>query len=198
MSRKDLGELILVIGDLCIPNRAEGIPAALEKLLGANCVKYVLCTGNICSKEVLPKIQKFGSVVHIVRGDLDDEKELSYPFQKTVKIGGFKFGLIHGHQIVPWGDTESLAALQRKMGVDILISGHTHNSEVVEYQGGWLINPGSATGAFNATNTKSNASFLVLSVKSDEFTVFEYKLNGKKVLIKSRTLKKATESLEKK
>lgn len=26
-----------------------------------------------------------------------------------ITVGQFKIGLTHGHQIVPWGDTESLA-----------------------------------------------------------------------------------------
>lgn len=37
------------------------------------------------------------------------------PESKVVKIGAFKIGLIHGHQIVPWGDSESIANLQRQM-----------------------------------------------------------------------------------
>lgn len=69
-----------------------------------------------------------------------------------VTIGQFRIGLCHGHQIVPWDDQFSLAALQRKvelmnypyrisiavwlmrseilltlqMNVDILITGHSH------------------------------------------------------------------------
>ncbi len=28
-----------------------------------------------------------------------------------VTVGNFKIGLIHGHQVVPWGDLESLAVV---------------------------------------------------------------------------------------
>ncbi len=38
-------------------------------------------------------------------------------------MGQFKIGLIHGHQVIPWGDMASLALLQRQLDVDILISG---------------------------------------------------------------------------
>lgn len=38
-----------------------------------------------------------------------------FPEYETVTIGELKFGLCHGHQIVPWGDTESLQILQRKV-----------------------------------------------------------------------------------
>jgi vacuolar protein sorting-associated protein 29 len=32
--------------------------------------------------------------------------------------------------VVPWGDKEALAILQRQMGADILITGHTHEFKV--------------------------------------------------------------------
>ena len=49
-----------------------------------------------------------------------------FPDQKVVTIGQFKIGLCHGHQVLPWGDQDSLAMLQRQMDVDILVTGHTH------------------------------------------------------------------------
>ena len=65
-------------------------------------------------------------------------------------MGQFRIGLCHGHQMVPWGDTESLALVQRQLDVDILISGHTHKFEAFEHENKFYINPGSATGAYNA------------------------------------------------
>ena len=58
---------------------------------------------------------------------------LDLPETKVVRIGQFSIGLCHGHQVVPWGDPESLANLQRQLDVDILISGHTHKHEVSFY-----------------------------------------------------------------
>lgn len=45
---------------------------------------------------------------------------------QVVPIGDFRIGLCHGHQVVPWGDREALALLQRKLDCDILVTGHTH------------------------------------------------------------------------
>ena len=75
---------------------------------------------------------------------------MNYPEQKVVTVGQFRIGLCHGHQVVPWGDTESLAMVQRQLDVDILISGHTHKFEAFEHEGKFYINPGSATGAYSA------------------------------------------------
>ena len=36
-------------------------------------------------------------------------------------------------QVVPWGDMESLALLQRRLNVDILVSGHTHKFQVLAH-----------------------------------------------------------------
>lgn len=64
-------------------------------------------------------------------------------------IGNLKIGLIHGHQVIPWGDVESLNTVARQMNVDILVSGHTHVFEAFEYEGRFFINPGSITGAYS-------------------------------------------------
>lgn len=84
--------------------------------------------------------------MHVVRGDFDDDT--TFPDSKVIQIGQFKIGLIHGHQIVPWGDAHALAMVQRQLDVDILITGNTHRNEVNEYEGKWFINPGSITGAY--------------------------------------------------
>lgn len=73
----------------------------------------------------------------------------TYPEQKVITVGQFRIGLVHGHQVVPWGDEESLALVQRQLDVDILISGHTHRFEAYEHENKFYINPGSATGAYS-------------------------------------------------
>jgi vacuolar protein sorting-associated protein 29 len=55
----------------------------------------------------------------------------------------------HGHQVLPWGDPDALSVIQTQLGVDILISGHTHKQEVYEMNGKYFVNPGSATGAYS-------------------------------------------------
>ena len=85
--------------------------------------------------------------MYIAKGDCDDFTDL--PETKILEISGFKIGLIHGHQIVPWGDVDALSQCQRELECDILVSGHTHASSVNCVEGKYLINPGSATGAYS-------------------------------------------------
>ena len=86
---------------------------------------------------------------------------MNYPEQKVVTVGQFRIGMCHGHQVVPWGDTESLAMVQRQLDVDILISGHTHRFEAFEHENKFYINPGSATGAYNPLD-RSGIFFAIL------------------------------------
>lgn len=41
-----------------------------------------------------------------------------------ITVGQFKIGLTHGHQIVPWGDVESLAMVGKLLLLIILLVGH--------------------------------------------------------------------------
>ena len=71
-------------------------------------------------------------------------------------------------QVVPWGDTMALAMVQRQLDVDILISGHTHKSEVKEYEGKWFINPGSVTGAYSGLESEILPSFILLAIQGNK------------------------------
>ena len=53
-----------------------------------------------------------------------------YILEKVVTIGQLRIGLIHGHQINPWGSQKGLEAVQRSLDVDILIHGHTQKYKV--------------------------------------------------------------------
>lgn len=61
-----------------------------------------------------------------------------------------KIGVLHGHQLLPVGDSSTLSSLARAMDVDILLTGHTHRLEAFEKDGRFFVNPGSATGAWRS------------------------------------------------
>ena len=147
--------LVLVLGDMHVPHRAAEIPKAFRKLLVPGKIQHIVCTGNIVDKATWDYLKSLCPEVHAVRGDFDDSSFLPHIADtltetKVVTIGQFKIGVCHGHQVVPWGDPESLGALQRQLDCDILVSGHTHRFAAYEYEGKLFINPGSATGAYDA------------------------------------------------
>ncbi|NXE18395.1 VPS29 protein, partial [Ardeotis kori] len=138
-------KLVLVLGDLHIPHRRSGLPVKFKKLLVPGKIQHILCAGNLCTKKSYDYLRTLAGDICLVRGD---PESLSYPEEKVVTVGQFRIGLIHGHQLISWGNVDSLAILQRQLDVDILISGHTHRFEAFEHEHKLYINPGSATGAY--------------------------------------------------
>ena len=105
--------------------------------------------------------------------------QLPFPESKTVQVGQFKIGICHGHQVVPWGDKEALAILQRQLDADILITGHTHKWEAYEYQGKLFLNPGTASGAYSPLNIDTRPSFLLMDVQGTHVITYVYQLDAK-------------------
>ena len=116
-------ELILVVSDMFVPNRQADISEEFKTILSPNKLQHVLSLGNIGSKESYDWLRGLSNDFHCVKGEFD---EINAPEKKVVQIGEFKIGMIHGHQVLPWGDHEALANVQRELGCDILLSGHTH------------------------------------------------------------------------
>ena len=56
-----LGEFVLIIGDLHIPQRAVDIPDKFKELLLPNKLQYVLSPGNIGSRETFEWLENLAS-----------------------------------------------------------------------------------------------------------------------------------------
>ena len=69
------------------------------------CLNFLMFfIGNLCTKDSFDYLKTLANDVHIVRGDFDENT--SWPEQKVVSVGQFKIGICHGHQLVPWGDSD--------------------------------------------------------------------------------------------
>jgi len=197
------GELCLVVGDFHIPDRSTTIPEKFKRMLVPNKMQHVLCTGNLTTRGsgVYEELRNLAPNVHCVAGDMDDavmatkgddnaasqQPSVSFPETKVVKIGQFRIGLVHGHQSVPWGNQDALAGYRRKLGADILISGHTHRNEVTPYDGHYHINPGSITGAYSPCPSPNGAdsgvvpSFILLAIQGPKVVCYVYELRNDNV-----------------
>jgi len=173
--------LALVIGDIHVPHRASAIPNKFKKLLVPGKIQHILSTGNLCTKEIQDYLRTLASDAHFVRGDFDENT--TFPETKVVTIGQFKIGLCHGHQLVPWGDKESRAILQRQLDVDILITGHTHSFEAYEYQNSFFINPGSDTESFTPLKGDVIPTFVLMDVQGSTVITYVYQLKDSDVKV---------------
>ncbi|URE31233.1 Vacuolar protein sorting-associated protein [Musa troglodytarum] len=180
--------LVLAIGDLHIPHRAPDLPAKFKSMLVPGKIQHILCTGNLCIKEVHDYLKSLSPDLHITRGEYDED--VRYPENKTLSIGQFKLGLCHGHQIVPWGDLDSLAMLQRQLDIDILVTGHTHQFKAYKHEGGVIINPGSATGAYSSITYDANPSFVLMDIDGLRVVVYVYELIDGEVKVDKIDFKK--------
>ena len=101
------------------------------------------------------------------------------PEKKLVTIGEFKIGMIHGHQVLPWGDTDSLSCIARQLDCDIFISGNTHQIGVKVLDNKLYINPGSISGAFSDIVADPSPSFILMVLTGTEAIVYLYVLNDR-------------------
>jgi len=167
-------ELVLVVGDMHVPYRIPDIPDKFKTILIPNKIQHVLSIGNIGSRESYDWLKSLSNNFHAVKGENDDISNL--PETKVVSIGEFKIGMIHGHQVIPWGDAEALANMQRQLGCDILLSGHTHVNSVSIYDGKYFINPGSISGAFSPITPDPIPSFILMVIRGDNAIIYLYEL----------------------
>ena len=161
-------ELVLVVGDMFVPQRSPDISEQFKSILIPNKLQHVLSLGNIGSRESNDWLKSLSNDFHQVKGDYD---EGDIQEKKIVQIGEFKIGMIHGDQLLPWGDQESLSNVQRELGCDILLSAHTHQIEVRAKEGKFFIS------AFSYSMPDPTPSFVLMVLQGEEAIVYLYVLN---------------------
>lgn len=133
--------LLGLISDTHIPERADKIP---EKIFDVfKDVEMILHAGDLVSRDVLKELEKLAPTI-CVQGNMDRMYGLKLPKREIIKIDNITIGLDHG-EVYPRGDTQQLKYIGMEMGVDVLITGHTHTPFIKELENMVLLNPGSPT-----------------------------------------------------
>ncbi|KAI7866856.1 vacuolar sorting protein vps29 [Spinellus fusiger] len=186
--------LVLVIGDLHIPHRVHDLPAKFKKLLVPGKIQQIICTGNICDKETFDYLRTIAGDIIAVKGDFDDNAK--FPQSKVVVHNSIRVGVLHGHQVIPWGDEKALEITARQMDVDVLLTGNTHKFSAEERNGKYYINPGSATGAYSPIPgiTEPIPSFVLMDIQGNNVVTYVYKLIEGEVKVEKLEFKKQAES----
>ncbi|KAJ2008113.1 Vacuolar protein sorting-associated protein 29 [Coemansia thaxteri] len=176
--------LILVVGDMHIPQRAADIPSKFRKLLVPGKIDQILCTGNLSDRATFEYLRSITGDVLVARGEYDDRASNNYPISVRVQHQELTVGLVNGHYMVPAnGDVDTLAATARQMDVDVLVTGNTHRFEAYEEQGRFFINPGSITGAFSPLEPEPIPSFVLMEVKVGHVVAYVYQLVNDEVVV---------------
>lgn len=133
--------LIGVLSDTHIPERASEIPENVFTMFEK--VDLILHAGDLVSLSVKDQLKDIAPI-HCVQGNMDRYFGLNLPRSKKLELEGLSIGLNHG-EVYPRGDTQQLKYIGQELGVDVLITGHTHWSFIKEVDNILLLNPGSPT-----------------------------------------------------
>ena len=107
-------------------------------------VDLILHAGDITSQSVIDELEAIAPVI-AVEGNMDRvHGEIDLPVSKIIEVEGHKIGIIHG-EVYPRGDTQHLYYNALQLGVDILVSGHSHIAQLEKIKDVILVNPGSPT-----------------------------------------------------
>ena len=131
--------LIGLISDTHIPDRAKEIP---QKVLEAfSDVDLILHAGDLTSFNVIDDLSQIAPVL-AVQGNMDRATGIKLPIAETIEVEGLKIGIAHG-EVYPRADTQQLVYIAKELGVDILVTGHSHQPKIEQTDGVLLLNPGS-------------------------------------------------------
>ena len=108
-------------------------PQVEQQLAG---VAHIIHGGDIGRPEVMAGLRRIAAVTAI-RGNVDiGEWAEDYPDTRTVKLGGRTIYVLH--------DLQQLQLDPASYGVDVVISGHSHQPRIDRRDGVLYLNPGSA------------------------------------------------------
>ena len=108
-------------------------PEAVERLAG---VDHIIHAGDIGRADVISDLRRIAPVTAI-RGNIDTgEWAAGYRQTERVKLGGRLFYVLHNLAAL---DLDPIAA-----GIDVVVSGHSHQPRIETVDGVVYLNPGSA------------------------------------------------------
>lgn len=131
-----------VISDTHIPVRAKPLPdIVLQSFSGAG---HIIHAGDIADISVIRTLEQIAPVT-AVAGNIDPPELREFLGEtKLVTLGGFNFGIVHGHG--SRGKTIDRAAEAfSNNNVDCIIFGHSHMPFCGYYRDLLMFNPGSPT-----------------------------------------------------
>ena len=108
-------------------------PEAVERLAG---VDHILHAGDIGDAAVIEGLRRIAAVTAI-RGNVDRGPwAMAYPQTRHLALGGRSIYLLH--------DLKALDVDPGAAGIDIVVSGHSHQPKIATVGGVLYLNPGSA------------------------------------------------------
>lgn len=160
--------LIGIISDTHIPDKSVKLPKTVFDAFKD--VELIIHAGDITNMCVIESLEELAPVL-CVQGNIDRLEGLDLPKTKTITIDGVKIGIIHG-EVFPKGDTQQLKYIAKELGVDVLITGHTHKPFIGKEEDIIILCPGSPT-----YPRLSDSTVMIMEVKEGEVNLELVKVN---------------------
>ena len=127
---------IAVISDTHMPKGGRALPeSCLARLRAAD---LVLHAGDLVARSFLEELRALGPPVEAVHGNVDEPAlQAMLPAERVVEAAGFRIGMLH--------DGGPRAGRETRLAAGAVVYGHSHLPQVEEWEGVWILNPGSPT-----------------------------------------------------
>src|SRR3972149_7440731 len=135
---------IAVLADTHV-NRLEYLPKKIIDALST--VDLIIHAGDFTDVQVLKELKRLREV-KAVRGNMDSvELKTVLPVKEIVEIGNKRIGITHGSG-ASWGIEERVRKVFESDRIDIIVYGHSHQSQNKVIDDILFFNPGKATDSF--------------------------------------------------
>ena len=150
---------IAVLADTHV-NTIEHLP---KKIIDAiSTVDLIIHAGDFTGVQVLKELKRLREV-KAVHGNMDSmELKTVLPVKEIVEIGNKRIGITHGSGS-PWGIEERLRKMFESDQIDIIVYGHSHQSQNKVINDILLFNPGKATDSFGILTIDGGAKGEIIS-----------------------------------
>jgi putative phosphoesterase len=135
---------IAVLADTHV-NRLEHLPKKIIDTIST--VDLIIHAGDFTDVQVLEELKRL-KVVKAVQGNMDSmELKTTLPVKEIVEIESKRIGITHGSGS-PWGIEERVKKMFESDRIDIIVYGHSHQSQNTVINNILFFNPGKATDSF--------------------------------------------------
>jgi hypothetical protein len=144
---------IAVLADTHV-NTLENLP---KKIIDAiSTVDLIIHTGDFTDVQVLEELKQFGEV-KAVQGNMDSmELKTRLPVKEIFEIQSKRIGITHGSGS-PWGIEERVRKMFELDRIDVIVYGHSHQSQNTIIDDILFFNPGKATDSFGILTINGEA-----------------------------------------
>ena len=132
---------------------------------------YIVLTGDLTIEEVLKRFERFVQTpdrIIACKGNMD---QIDLPLTPIFNVGSLKIGVFHGTGIYPRGDVPQLKKIAKKLGVKILITGHSHQTFIHSDKEHIILNPGTATGASGGSSWNVDTAIIILKINNETYDI---------------------------